>query len=69
MPSTGGVVDSTIISMKPIDVLPTSKQSTQANQSLTINSPDEREVFNVKKKSRFGERKIEKVEFEFLLVF
>jgi len=44
MPSTGGVVDSTIISMKPIDVIPTSRQLS-AGATTTTSIPDDREIF------------------------
>jgi len=46
MPSTGGVVYSTIISMRPIDVIPTSRQLS-AGITTTTNVPDDREIFKV----------------------
>ena len=46
MPSTGGVVDSTIVSMRPIDVIPTSRQGS-AGITTTTAIPDDREIFNV----------------------
>jgi hypothetical protein len=44
MPSTGGVVDSTITSMRPIDVIPTSRQLS-AGVTTTTTVPDDREIF------------------------
>lgn len=48
MPSTGGVVDSTIVSMKPIDVIPTSRQASAGVTTTTSGIPDDKEIFNVK---------------------
>jgi hypothetical protein len=48
MPSTGGVVDSTIVSMRPIDVIPTSRQpSAGVTTTTNVAIPDDREIFNV----------------------
>jgi hypothetical protein len=47
MPSTGGVVDSTIISMRPIDVIPTSRQLSAGITTATSSVPDDREIFKV----------------------
>lgn len=47
MPSTGGVVDSTIISMRPIDVIPTSRQLSAGTTTTTGPVPDDREIFKV----------------------
>jgi len=47
MPSTGGVVDSTIISMRPIDVIPTSRQLSAGVTTTTTSVPDDREIFKV----------------------
>ncbi len=47
MPSTGGVVDSTIISMRPIDVIPTSRQISAGITTTVANLPDDREIFKV----------------------
>jgi hypothetical protein len=47
MPSTGGVIDSTIISMRPIDVIPTSRQLSTGVTTTTTNVPDDREIFKV----------------------
>lgn len=47
MPSTGGVVDSTIISMRPIDVIPTSRQLSAGATTTTVPVPDDREIFKV----------------------
>ncbi|UJR28304.1 hypothetical protein I4U23_009549 [Adineta vaga] len=45
MPSTGGVVDSTIVSIRPIDVIPTSRQPSAGTATTTTNAPDDREIF------------------------
>ncbi|CAF1320835.1 unnamed protein product [Adineta ricciae] len=47
MPPTGGVVDSTIVSMRPIDVIPTSRQPSAGagTTTTTTNVPDDREIF------------------------
>jgi hypothetical protein len=46
MPSTGGVVDSTSVSMRPIDIIPTSRQASAG--TTTMNAvPDDREIFKV----------------------
>ncbi|CAF3449440.1 unnamed protein product [Rotaria socialis] len=47
MPVTGGVVDSTIISVRPIDVIPTSRQSSTGITTTAVNAGDDREIFKV----------------------
>ncbi|CAF0809123.1 unnamed protein product [Rotaria sordida] len=45
MPSTGGVVDSAIVSMKPIDVIPTSRQPSAGITTTTTTLIDDGEIF------------------------
>jgi len=45
MPSTGGVVDSTIVSMRPIDVISNSRQPSAGPATSSTGGPDDREVF------------------------
>jgi hypothetical protein len=46
MPSTGGVIDSTIVSIRPIDVIPTSRQPS-VGVTTTTTIPDDREIYKV----------------------
>ncbi|CAM4742593.1 unnamed protein product [Rotaria magnacalcarata] len=47
MPVTGGVVDSTNISVRPIDVIPTSRQPPAGITMTAVNAVDDREIFKV----------------------
>jgi hypothetical protein len=47
MPATGGVVDSAIVSMRPIDGIPTSRQPSAGVSTTTTTVPDDREIFKV----------------------
>lgn len=47
MPSTGGIVDSTIESMRPIDVIPNSRQPSAGVTTTATTIPDDGEIFKV----------------------
>lgn len=47
MPSTGGVVDSTIVSMRPIDVIQTTRQNSGGITTAAATVVDDGEIYKV----------------------
>ncbi|CAF1344616.1 unnamed protein product [Adineta ricciae] len=47
MPATGSVLESSIISMAPANIIPTTRQGPAAHTTTHTNLPDDREVFKV----------------------
>jgi hypothetical protein len=47
MPATGTILDSTVISMRPVDVTITARQGSAGTTTTITNLPDDREIFNV----------------------
>jgi hypothetical protein len=48
MLATGAILDSTIVSIRPMDVAPTGRSSSTGTTTIMISAPDDRELFKVK---------------------